>query len=133
LLSHVSVVAPQVPHAPPAVPHVVRVWASQTPLLQQPPGHDAALHVHAPPTHAWPCAHCLPLPHEQEPPAHPSERMASHAWQALPPVPHVVIEAVSQVVPFAQQPVGHEAALHTHAPATHCWPGPHGASMPHWQ
>jgi hypothetical protein len=127
LLAQVSVVAPHVLHAPPALPQVVRVWVSQTPLLQQPPGHEVALHTHVPLTHAWPCAHSFPLPHEQEPPAHPLERKLSHVWQALPPAPHVVIEAVSQVVPFVQHPVGHEAALHTHAPAMHCWPAPHGS------
>ncbi len=45
----------------------------------------------------------------------------------------MVTEVVSHVVPLAQQPALHEAALHTHWPATHCWPGPHGAPMPHRQ
>ena len=52
LLAQVSVVPPQVLHVPPWLPHVVSVWASQMPPLQQPPGHDVALHVHVPLTQA---------------------------------------------------------------------------------
>ena len=57
----------------------------------------------------------------------------SHAWHAAPEAPHSVTEVGSHVVPLAQQPVLQEAALHTHLPATHCWPDPHGAPMPHRQ
>jgi len=52
LLAQVSVVPPQVLHDPPWLPQVVSVCASQMPPLQQPPGHDVALHVHAPLTQA---------------------------------------------------------------------------------
>jgi hypothetical protein len=133
LLAQVSVDGPQVLQDPPAMPHVVRVCASQMPLLQQPPGHEAGVHVHEPLTHAWPCAHSLPLPHEQEPPAQASERSVSQGWHAAPEAPHTVTEVVSHVLPFAQQPALHEAALHTHWPATHCWPVPHGPAVPHLQ
>ncbi len=52
LLAQVSVAGPQVLQDPPAVPHVVRVCASQMPLLQQPPGQDVGVQVHEPLTHA---------------------------------------------------------------------------------
>jgi hypothetical protein len=130
-LLQVSAVEPQVAQAPPAVPQLVRVCASQTPLWQQPPGHEVALQVHAPPTHAWPCAHSAPPPHEQEPVVQPSERSVSQAWHAAPPVPQVDSVAARQVTPFWQQPVAHDAALHTHLPATHCWPCTHGLPVPH--
>jgi hypothetical protein len=121
LLVQVSAVAPHVPHVPPAVPQVVRVWASHTPLLQQPFGQEVALQVHVPPTHAWPCAHSLPPPHEQEPELQPFERVVSQAAHAAPAVPQVLsVLGVMQVTPPWQQPLAHEAALQTHFPATHC-------------
>jgi len=52
LLAQVSVAGPQVLQDPPAVPQVVRVCASQMPLLQQPPGQDVGVHVHEPLTQA---------------------------------------------------------------------------------
>jgi hypothetical protein len=134
LLVQVSAVAPHVPHVPPAVPQVVRVWASHTPLLQQPFGQEVALQVHVPPTHAWPCAHSLPPPHEQEPELQPFERVVSQAAHAAPAVPQVLsVLGVMQVTPPWQQPLAHEAALQTHCPATHCWPVPQGSFEPHLQ
>jgi hypothetical protein len=106
----------------PAVPHEVLVWeahASHVPLVvQQPLGHEVALHPHCPVLvlQAWPDAHALhvapPAPHEpfdsldgashvppavQQPehdaPAHPHDPLAqdsplAHALHAAPPAPH---------------------------------------------
>jgi hypothetical protein len=38
-------------HAPPPVPHVARVACSHAVPLQQPFGHELAVHWHAPLTH----------------------------------------------------------------------------------
>ncbi len=111
---------------------MVRVCASQTAPLQQPPGHDAAVHTHVPPMHAWPCVHILPPPQEHVPAVHPSADGAPHAWQASPPVPHEPVPDFWQLPSLAQHPLGHEAALQTHLPPMHCWPEPHGSDeLPH--
>jgi hypothetical protein len=51
--------------------------------------------------------------------------------QAAPPVPQAVaISLVTQVLPL-QHPLGHDVALHTHAPcALHCWPVVHPTHAP---
>jgi hypothetical protein len=91
-------VVPDAPHAAAAVP------VAHIPPLQQPPTHvdpDAPPHafVQAPPEHVG----VSPL----------------HAPQAAPAVPHVLLfcePVCSQLFPL-QQPVAHDAALQTHAPA----------------
>lgn len=130
---HALAVAPQVVHAPPAVPHEVTVWASQTPLRQHPPGHEPASQTHAPAWQTWPGAHSLPPPQVQVPPVHASARVVSHAAHATPAAPQPEMEGAAHVVPFTQQPPGQDAALHTQAPPRHCWPAPHTGPMPHWQ
>lgn len=131
LLAQLSAVAPQVLQEPPAVPQLVSVCASHTPLRQQPSGQDVALQTHVPPTHAWPCAHSLLPPQVQAPAVHASERVASHAKHAAPAVPQVASTALVHVVPLSQHPVGHEAALHTQVPPTHCCPVLQGDPEPH--
>jgi hypothetical protein len=45
---------------------------------------------------------------------------ALHAAHAAPPPPHCAnVAGVTHALP-AQQPPGHDAGLHTHAPAMHC-------------
>ncbi len=86
----------QLPHDAPPVPHVVpfcEPGGTQLAPLQQPPAHDAALHAHAPLTHAWPDAH---VAHDPPPPPHAA---------ALPPVWHWPVAS--------QQPVGHVAGPHS--------------------
>jgi hypothetical protein len=117
---HSLAVAVQVVQTPPFVPHDVTVCASHTPLWQQPPGHEVALQTHDPPWHACPCAHSLPPPHEQPPPVQPSERVASHDTHATPDLPQLESAWPVHVVPFSQHPLGHDVALHTQAPPTHC-------------
>ena len=88
--------------------------------LQHPLGHDAASHTH------WPLLvlQASPLGHD----AH-----------AAPPAPHsalVSLASATHALPL-QQPLEHDAASQTHAPAAlHAWPlahPPHVApAVPHW-
>jgi hypothetical protein len=58
-LEHVGVRPPHDAHAAPAVPHAPFVCDPVPMQLfpeQQPVAHEAALHAHAPATHAWPAA-----------------------------------------------------------------------------
>ena len=56
---------------------------------------------------------------------------ASQATQALPPIPQVSIEGVWHTPP-AQQPLGQDCALQTHAPLTQTVPAPQMGFAPHW-
>jgi hypothetical protein len=121
--------APQSEHADPPAPHAlaaVPVW--QTFPWQQ-PLQLAALQMQAPATQARPGPHAGPLPHVQAPAAQPSAFSASHALQAAPDAPQVVVESVLQMLP-EQQPLAHEVAPHTHAPPTHRCPAPHEGPVP---
>jgi hypothetical protein len=122
--------APQATQAAPPVPHAPVDGVSQTLPWQQPVGQDVALQTQLPPTHAWPTAHCGPLPQEQAPLAQESDRFGSQATQLTPNTPHADCVGVVHV-PFEQQPRGQDAALHTQVPPTHAWPAAHGAPLPH--
>jgi hypothetical protein len=124
--------AEHVLQVPPAVPHADVDCGSHTLPLQQPVGHEEALHTQAPPTQACPIAHWLLGPQPQLPPAHESARPAAQPMHVAPPVPHCVVEGTTHVVPL-QHPSGHELASHTQAPPTHSWPLPQGAPVPHLQ
>jgi hypothetical protein len=119
----------QVLHAPPPVPQADVDCGSHTLPLQQPVGHDVALHTQLPPTQACPMAHCWPEPQLQLPPAQESARPDAQPMHVAPLPPHWVVVGIVHVVP-AQHPLGHEVALHTQAPLTHSWPAPHGAPVP---
>jgi hypothetical protein len=94
----------------PPAPHVAAEGTWQSSPVQQPSGHWHP--VHTPAVHAWP---------------------EGHATQAMPAPPHwAAVLPGSQLLPL-QQPLGHEAALHTHWPDTHRCPAPHAAPDPHWQ
>jgi hypothetical protein len=86
-------------HAAPAEPHDALDSldsASQLPLEQQ-PEHEPPPHSHSPLEHACPDWHAL---------------------HVAPPVPHSELDCdpyATHVVPL-QQPLGHEAASHTHVP-----------------
>ncbi len=102
--------------AAPPVPHCegdCELCCTHICPLQQPPGHEVALHTH------WPVAvsHSVPV---------------EHATHAMPPAPQAEDDcelAPMHVPPALQQPLGHEAALHTHCPelVLHVCPIPHGA------
>ena len=117
--------------------------AKQVVPKQHPFAHEVALHSHDPLTHCWPAAHSGPLPQLHAPLAQPSDSVGSHDVQALPPVPQVVCDGVSHVLPL-QHPEVHviEHPAHAwfrHAPPlpqlTHCEPlPPHAvACVPVWQ
>jgi hypothetical protein len=84
---------------------------------QQPFAHEVALHWHAPLTHAWPVAHCVPPPHVHAPEAlQPSASVGSHATHACPPLPQAPTDVgVLHVLPL-QQPVVQVMAHVWHAP-----------------
>jgi hypothetical protein len=91
------------PQAAPAAPHSVpdcEAYGTQVLPLQQPFGHEVASHTQVPLAvlHSWP---------------------APHGAQALPPVPHDVVDSDAQGwhVPLdVQQPSGHDFASHTQVP-----------------
>jgi hypothetical protein len=129
LLHESAVLGSQATHAAPPIPHAPLEGVVHVLPLQQPFGHELALHTHAPPTHRWPAAHAALDPHAHAPFLHESAVLGSQATHAAPPVPHAPLEGVVHVLPL-QQPLGHEVALHTHAPPTHCSPAPHAGPVP---
>jgi hypothetical protein len=133
LALHPSPVAPHTEHPPPAVPQVVGPGVSQMPFLQQPFGHDVASHTHCPLEHRCPGEHSAAEPHEHAPLTHPFAREVSHDVQDPPPAPHDRTPGVVHVPLVLQHPFGHDVALHTHWPLTHCWPAWHGLPAPHAQ
>jgi len=106
---HPSPLEPHVLHEPPAVPHVPASCCWHWLFWQQPLGHDAALHVQAPPTHACPCGQALPDLH-----THPAAVQVSapipQGAHAPPPAPQAVADGAVHVCP-EQQPLGHVVPL----------------------
>ena len=100
-------------------------------MSQQPVGHEAELQTQWPPTHCWPATQAAPVvPHWHTPVAEQlSATLALQVTHAAPPEPQLDVERAMQLVPL-QQLLGHEVALHTHAPPTHCWPLAHGGPEP---
>ena len=85
-------------HADPALPQLPTAFGVQVGPEQHPDGQVEALH----PKHT---------------PA--SQPEAPQLWQGAPPLPHAaLVPPVWQTFP-AQQPVGHEVGLQTHAPPWH--------------
>jgi len=53
--------------------------------------------------------------------------------QLDPPVPHAPpVVGVTHTTPPEQQPLGHDPAVHTHAPLLQAWPLAHAEPAPHW-
>jgi hypothetical protein len=123
-----------VSHATPPVPHLTFVMPGRhRPISQQPLGHDAASHTHAPDVQRLPCGHGAFVPHWHRPFAEQSSaRPGSQATHVPPAMPHAAVDDGMQV-PFAQQPLGHERALHTHAPLTHTVPASQASLLPQRQ
>lgn len=83
----------------PPFPHDVLLWlakATQVVPLQQPFGHDVALHAHLP------ALQVVPVP---------------QTAQLAPPVPQVGLLEVWHLPLESQQPFGHDVALQAHLPA----------------
>jgi hypothetical protein len=120
---------PKTPHALVALPG----WqVPPTNAVQQPVGQLFPLQTHWPLTQAWPATHCALLPHMQVPFWQLSERLVTQEVQVTPWAPHSLFAGIAQRL-LRQQLFGHESALHTHWPFTHCWPPMHGGPLPHWQ
>ena len=100
---------------------------------QQPVGHEVASQMQLPATQRRPDSQAGPAPHWQVPVAeHPSAVVESHATHVPPPLPHAAAEGDTQA-PLAQQPLGHDCALHTHAPVTQTVPAAQAAPAPQAQ
>lgn len=102
----------------PPLPHALTLAVMHVEPLQHPPGHEVASQVHAPPTHAWPAAHCAPEPQAHEPLWQESARIGSQATHAAPPAPQVAADGALHVVPV-QQPLVQVWAHPAHTPLTH--------------
>lgn len=87
--------------------------------------------MQAPLLHSRMPVHAALPPHEHWPVAeHPSPLSPSvQSVHARPLLPHVVTDRVRHTLP-SQQPDGHDDALHTHAPPTHCCPIAHAGPEP---
>lgn len=118
-----AVVAAQDVHAAPPFPQTPSFVAGDVHVapVQQPPGHEDALHTQTPPEHSWPVAQAAPLPHEHSPAAEQlSASPAPHATHPFPPRPHADSERALHVGP-EQQPLGHVAAHPLHVPSVQVW------------
>jgi hypothetical protein len=129
-LSHAPHIAPEAPQ----LDVVSLATATQVVPLQHPPGHDDALHTHAPDTQVWPAAHAASVPHLHTPLVQVLVD-PEHGPHARPPVPHepAFCEAKGTHAPALQQPLGQLVASHTHAPPTQRVPLAQGAVAPHLQ
>jgi hypothetical protein len=113
-LGHVEHAPPPLPHATASVPGM-HIEPAQQPL------HTVPSHTQLPPTQCCPRPHAAPPPHVQVPPApQPSPTPPiEQSMHAMPPVPQLAVPRGSHTLP-RQQPDVHEAAVHVHAPPTHC-------------
>ena len=102
----------------------------QTLFWQQPLAHDAALHTHAPFTHASPAPHEGPLPQ----PHTPLTQLSLATWlqetQAMPPTPHALDTGFTQTRFGSQHPLGQDMASQTQRPFAHRCPLPHAGPAP---
>ena len=110
-------------HAAPPIAQALTVGGVQAPFAQQPPGHDCALQVQAPPMQTVPAPQARPVPQRQSPAVEQLfARVGSQVTQADPLDPHAVMSDGVQVAP-EQQPLGQLAALQPlHTPAEQLWP-----------
>lgn len=106
-----------VTHAPPPEPQLSSAEVLHTEPEQHPVPQVVPSQTQPPETQRVPRPHAGPVPHLQAPPAHASALNVLQAAQAVPGAAQLVSDWPVQVVP-AQQPVAHEVASQTHAPAT---------------
>ncbi len=105
-VEHPSPLEPHAAHEPPAVPHVPDTCGWHWLFWQQPSGHDAALHVQDPPTHACPCGQAFPALQTQVPALVHVSALIPQGPHAPPPAPQAVDDGAVHVCP-EQQPFGH--------------------------
>lgn len=97
-------------HTPPAAPHAMGDGCRQLAPEQHPPGQVALLQpLQTPASHVSPAAH------------------TSHARPALP---HAITSVPGRHVSPSQQPLAHDVASQTHAPASQRCPAPHAGPVP---
>ena len=134
--SHVSAVAAsQGMQVPPSVPHAIGEGGdTQTPLAQQPLGHEARLQTQVPLRQMVPATQAGLLPQRHDPVAGSqlSAIAGAQAVHAAPATPQASSPRVWQIPP-AQHPSGHERASQTQAPSTQLLPAPHAGCPPQVQ
>jgi hypothetical protein len=110
--SHPSLLpAGQGAHAAPRIPHESRAGALHIFPMQQPVGHESALHTQAPAKHIVPAPQIGPAPQRHSPlSVQLSARAGSQVTHAAPPEPHEAVDGAVQVEP-EQQPFGQLLAL----------------------
>lgn len=123
----------QTRHAAPPVPQALFWLPGRHVLPSQQPPHDCESQVQTPATQRWPGPHTLPPgPQEHAPLRQRSALVVLQAVHAAPAGAHALAVRVVQFEP-AQQPSGHDVALHTHAPATQRCPTEQAALLPQRQ
>ena len=95
-------------------------------------GHDVTLQTQAPFEQISPALHAGPPPQAHAPNAEQPSAVVPQVVHVAPSEPQVEAVGAWQSVPV-QQPIGHEAASQTHAPATQACPAPHCGPDPHVQ
>lgn len=98
---------------------------------QHPTGQVDALQAQLPAEQIWPETHAAPepQPHACDVQVSDSPEQTTHA---APPWPQLLSAVPGRQVFPEQQPVGHDVASHTQAPAPlQRWPAAHGAPPPH--
>jgi hypothetical protein len=111
-----SASAPHITHWPPPVPQSFGSFPGLQALPSQQPAHIVGSHTHVMFEHSWPGEHAGPPPQVQSPLVlHPSAYCAQevHCW---PGAPQVVALKVWHVPSTAQQPPGHDVAVHAQEP-----------------
>ncbi len=118
-------------HAAPFGPQVVADRAAQVVPLQQPVGHESAVHSQPARPQVCPGAHAGSVPHRHAPVAeHAFARVGSQAAHAVPGAPHCVATVAITHLSPSQQPLGHEVASHLHWFSTQRWPAEHATAAP---
>ena len=125
-----------VPQDVAGAPQAAVLWlagATQVVPLQQPPGHEVALHTQVPPEQVWPLPQAAPAPHLHAPLVQVLV-LPEQGPHAAPPVPQAAALCPAPVrhTPALQQPVGQLVASQTQtAAAEHRWPARHALAAPH--
>jgi len=117
---HPSAVMSHEPHARPTGPQNIVDGVLHIVPEQQPPGHEVASHLHAPPVHSSPIVHAVPPPQVQAPAMEHASPVpvAVQSTHVMPGAPHAVTDSEVHMDP-TQQPSGQEVASQVHTPDKH--------------
>ncbi len=124
---------PQLSQSAPPLPHCASTSPGRHVSPSQQPPHESPSHTQLPPSQRWPAAHAGPDPQAQSPPeSQPSATSGSQTVHAPPGAPQLASSIAWHVPSAAQQPLGHDAAVHRQVPeASHSCPSAHAAPAPH--